>query len=61
MSQRAVAELIGSDAAYVSRIEAGRINITIAFAAKLAAAVRADVRELIGLCSGKPTKEPPHR
>lgn len=59
MSLQAVASQVGSDAGYVSRIERGGINVTFGTAARLAQAVGADVRDLLGLCHGsRPRKSP---
>lgn len=52
LSLAAVASRAGSDATHISLIERGQINVTFGSAAKLAAAVAADLRDLLGLCHG---------
>lgn len=52
VSQEAVADSAGLGRAHISRIEAGSINITLETASKLAVAVGADARDLLGLCGG---------
>jgi ribosome-binding protein aMBF1 (putative translation factor) len=59
LSQQSVADQIATDIGHVSRIESGKVNVTLGTATRLAQAVGADVRDLLGLCSGKPTKKPP--
>ena len=46
MSQEELAMRIGADQAYVSRIEAGQMNVTLETAAQIAAALGIDIAEL---------------
>jgi transcriptional regulator with XRE-family HTH domain len=47
ISQEELALRIGADQAYVSRIEAGRMNVTLETAEAIAAALEADVAALL--------------
>jgi transcriptional regulator with XRE-family HTH domain len=47
ISQEELALRIGADQAYVSRIEAGRMNVTLETAQAIAAALEADVTALL--------------
>jgi transcriptional regulator with XRE-family HTH domain len=46
ISQEELAMRIGADQAYVSRIEAGQMNVTLETAEQIAAAIQSDVAEL---------------
>ncbi len=46
ISQEELAMRIGADQAYVSRIEAGQMNVTLETAAQFAAALGTDIAEL---------------
>ncbi|PRD50105.1 helix-turn-helix domain-containing protein [Phyllobacterium myrsinacearum] len=48
ISQEELAMRIGADQAYVSRMEAGRMNVTLETAEQVAAAMLCDVAELLG-------------
>lgn len=48
ISQEELAMRIGADQAYVSRMEAGRMNVTLETAEQVAAAMHCDVVELLG-------------
>lgn len=47
ISQEELAMRIGADQAYVSRMEAGQMNVTLETAEQVATAVEADVAELL--------------
>jgi len=47
VSQEELAMRIGADQAYVSRIEAGQMNVTLETVEQIAAALDADVAELL--------------
>ena len=49
VSQEELAMRIGADQAYVSRIEAGQMNVTLETAEQIAAALNVDVGELLKL------------
>ncbi|SDP13904.1 helix-turn-helix transcriptional regulator [Phyllobacterium sp. OV277] len=48
ISQEELAMRIGADQAYVSRVEAGQMNVTLETAEQIAVAVQSDVAELLG-------------
>lgn len=48
ISQEELAMRIGADQAYVSRMEAGRMNVTLETAGQIAAAMHCDIAELLG-------------
>lgn len=49
VSQEELAMRIGADQAYVSRIEAGQMNVTLETTEQIAAALNVDVGELLKL------------
>ncbi|QND51827.1 helix-turn-helix transcriptional regulator [Phyllobacterium sp. 628] len=48
ISQEELAMRIGADQAYISRIEAGQMNVTLETAEQVAEAVQSNVAELLG-------------
>jgi len=52
VSQEELAMRIGADQAYVSRIEAGQMNVTLETVEQIAAALQADAAELLKLPAG---------
>lgn len=54
ISQEELAMRIGADQAYVSRIEAGQMNVTLETAEQIALALQTDVAELLGGSTGSP-------
>ncbi|WP_112525036.1 MULTISPECIES: helix-turn-helix transcriptional regulator [unclassified Phyllobacterium] len=54
ISQEELAMRIGADQAYVSRIEAGQMNVTLETAEQIALALQSDVAELLGGSTGSP-------
>ena len=49
ISQEELAMRIGADQAYVSRVEAGQMNVTLETADQIAIAIEADVGDLLSL------------
>jgi Predicted transcriptional regulator with C-terminal CBS domains len=49
VSQEELAMRIGADQGYVSRIEAGQVNVTLETVEQIAAALQADAAELLSL------------
>ena len=49
ISQEELAMRIGADQAYVSRMEAGQMNVTLETAEQVAVAIGADVGDLLSL------------
>jgi transcriptional regulator with XRE-family HTH domain len=47
ISQEELAMRIGADQAYVSRIEAGQINVTLETAEQVAAAIQSNIADLL--------------
>ncbi|MGV6876361.1 helix-turn-helix domain-containing protein [Pseudochelatococcus sp. B33] len=52
VSQEELAMRIGADQAYVSRIEAGRMNVTLETVEQIAAALQADAGDLLKPAEG---------
>jgi len=52
VSQEELAMRIGADQAYVSRIEAGQMNVTLETVDQIAAALHVDAAELLKLPAG---------
>lgn len=52
VSQEELAMRIGADQAYVSRIEAGQMNVTLETVEQIAAALQADAEDLLKLPAG---------
>lgn len=48
ISQEELGMRIGADQAYVSRIEAGQMNVTLETAEQVAVALKTDVAEMLG-------------
>lgn len=57
VSQEELAMRIGADQAYVSRIEAGQMNVTLETAEQIATALQVDVANLLA-APGNGTKAP---